>query len=483
MNEIENKAREIIADLVLLDPSLKDIETELSKLVINFIKNKPNIIVNDGFEEELRSNIINEAKILKEKDDAKKIVFDKRIFIKKLSFSFGAIVLAVLIIFPGINLLKGNSSFLGINKLKKHEVKISQLDEGAFGTLIPKNIALREENRGLLKGANLMTLGISDMKLDDNINSQIKFIYEGDDLLDIIPQREKLSVYRRDKISFNNSSELKSITAQVKNYIDLKHFINNQTNITKLSFNEDKEFGYNISLNLAQGSLFITQNRDKWPQASAHCQDEECYLANQFKYEDLLANEESIKIAEEFLKDLGINKDNYGQAIITNDFHEIYRNSEYKEDLYIPEETIVTFPFIIDGKEVKDESANPYGLVLSVSSRHKKVTELSNFFFSNYQSSAYKTLNDPILIQELAEQETLNNYQDSLGEKDIVLKLGTPSLILSKQDRSDDGYENSEKLFIPSLSFPVLELSQKTDFFIKKYVIVPLIKELIDIDN
>lgn len=489
MNEIEMKAQEIIKDLLLLDPDLKNIEVELNKLVINFINNKPNVIINEEFKEALKIKIMKEAQVLKEECEAKKIVFDKRVFIRKLSFSFAALALAVIIIFPGINLIKGNTSFLDINTQRNKEISISKLEDGVFGILASRDFPLREENRALLNGHSLMTLDLNDSeitKYKETLSPQFKYVYEGDDLLSIVPQTEKIDIYKRDKMSFNNLSTLNSITSLLNKSINLKKFKNNKTKITRVNLSEDKDFGYDINLNFAQGSLFLSQNRDKWPQAGAQCEDEACYLANQFKYDELLSNEESIAIAEEFLLNLGVNKNNYAEAVINYDFHEVYKNSENKKDLYIPEETIITFPFIIDGKEVKDENANPYGLIVSVNSRYKKVTELSNFYFSNFESSAYEAIRDTDLIKKIVEQGGRDVYQlpsNSNEIEEIIISLGTPSLILSKQDMTNDGYENSEELFIPALSFPVLELSRKTDLFTKKYIIIPLVKELIENNN
>lgn len=501
MNNIEKKIDKIIEDLILLDPELKKIETRLREIILDLIKNKPEIVMQEKFEQELKLKIMQKITELKESEGYKNVnFFNKDVFLKKLSLSLGTIMLSLLIILPIIGIYKTKDG----NDLRT--LKISRLEDNAFGDIsFQENSgqALSNQSLSLVKesaldfspemmtrelpgygaGSNETGFSASVMRSDIAILPYFeypKFIYkyEGDDLLEIIPEQEKIDVYKKAKNNYNSSSLLSSVTFLAADLINLKKFNHKQSLISHLSITEDKEFGYIINLDLLNGNISLYQNWSKWP--NNNCEGRECLSYNNFKYEDLISNQEAIKIAESFIKEFAIKRDNYGEAKINYDFHKIYEESENKIDIYVPEEISVVFPYLIEGKEVKDESGEAYGLYISVNSRYKKVTNVNNLSPSRYQASAYTTLKDVEEIKKLAEQGGVNRYQDPNTKKEIIVKLGTPNIILSKQHHYNQKNMTGEELFIPALSFPVIGLSEESEFFYQKNVVIPLVKELIN---
>lgn len=550
ITELESKAEKIITDLLELDQSLKPLEIELRKLVAEFIKNKPEPLLSERFETELKSVLVEKIKELKNENMQEKNIFSQGILFKKLAFSLGAMVLALIILIPTVNSLKNKN--LANNEdliLEDRATKITRLDDKAFGEINFQNtVDEAQENfvkpmmaTGLGSGAeiasskftndNLVTRSDSyegetylvdastavssdgDIAMIPPIDSKailgmgsvspagmggfggdigimpdfeypsFSYIYEGNDLAELVAGLDKVDVYKRVKNDSSNPKLLNFITNLSNDLINLKKFNNSANRIAYFSINEEKEFGYVLNFDSNSGGISLYQNWQYWPQLGNECRDEACFARYRFNYSDLISNEAAILIAENFLKDFGIDRSTYGEPTVNYNFHQIYETSTNKTELYVPEETTIIFPILIDGKEVKDQGGQAYGLYVNVNSRHKKVSGLNNLLPNRYEVSAYETFNDAEEIKKLAEQGGLNFYKDPYATKEIKVYLGTPSLILSQQFQYGDGYEYNTELFVPALSFPVIRLSEETEFFYQKNIVIPLVKDLINQNN
>ena len=539
LTELELKAEKIIADLLELDQSLKPLETELRKLVTEFIKNKPEPLLSEKFETELKSVLVEKIKELKNENMQEKNVFSQGILFKKLAFSLGAMVLVLAILIPTVDSLKNKNLANNENPIfEDGAIRITRLDDKAFGEINFQNtvdgaqedfvrpmmanglgsgaeIANRNsyagetflvdasttvssdgslamispiETKEILDVASVSPPGMGGFDGDIGIMPyyeypSFSYVYEGDDLTEIVAGLDKVDVYKRAKTQSNNSNLLNFITNLGNDLINLKKFNNSASRVAHFSINEEKEFGYVLSFDSNSGGISLYQNWQYWPQLGSECRDEACFARYRFNYSDLISNEEAILIAENFLNDFGIDRSAYGEGVVNYNFHQIYETSANKSALYVPEETTIIFPILVDGKEVKDQGGQAYGLYVNVNSRHKKVSGLNNLLPNRYEVSAYEAFNDAEEIKKLAEQGGLNSYKDPYTTKEIQVYLGTPTLILSQQFQYGSNYQYNTELFVPALSFPVLRLSEETEFFYQKNIVIPLVKDLINQNN
>ncbi len=539
LTELELKAKKIIADLLELDQSLKPLETDLRKLVAEFIKNKPEPLLSQKFETELKSVLVEKIKELKNENMQEKNVFSQGVLFKKLAFSLGAMVLVLAILIPTVNSLKNKNLANNENLIFENgAIRITRLDDKAFGEISFQNtIDGPQEDFVRPMMANGLGSG-AEITISDSYNGEIylvdasstvssdgnmalispttskeilgmgsvspagmggfdgdigimpyyeypsfSYVYEGDDLTEMVAGLDRVDVYKRVKNDSSNPKLLSFITNLGNDLIDLKKFNSSSNRIAYFSINEEKEFGYVLNFDSSSGGISLYQNWQHWPQLGNECRDEVCFARYRFNYSDLISNEEAILIAENFLNDFGINRGTYGEGVVNYNFHQIYETSANKAELYVPEETTIIFPILVDGKEVKDQGGQAYGLYVNVSSRYKKVSGLTNLLPNRYEVSAYEAFNDAEEIKKLAEQGGLNFYKDSYTTKEIKVYLGTPSLILSQQFQYGSGYDHNTELFVPALSFPVLRLSEDTEFFYQKNVVIPLVKDLINQNN
>lgn len=497
----QDKAKKIIDDLIALDPELKEMEDKLKKIILEFIKNKPEIIINQNFEQELREVINNEIMKLQADNKKETPAWSQQVFFKKLAFSLGAILIAAAIIYPALNYFQ-KTPLSNKQLVKNDRGNITRLSSEAFGNIgaiSPAQERVLEYSDAVaaistgdevvssqalgLGGFNVSSSPLEPTVMPPFEYPSFNYIYEGDDLEDIIANMSQVDVYKRITTNYNNKNILSSIFATNSSLINLNKFNNSQSQLTNFSITEDKEFGYMLNFDANTGSISIYQNWNKWPQTNRMCYEENCILDNQLKYQDLISNEEAILIAEKFLQDYGVSMNDYSEPVINYDFHKLYQESDVRMSLYLPEETTVVFPFLIEGQEVYDEAGSAYGLYVSVSSRYKKVTSLNNLMPNQYEVSAYPAFTDVNKILEIAEAGGLNSYQDPYASKVIDVKLGSPSIILIRQFQMNQGYGPGSEIFVPALSFPVDSLSEETEYFYKKNVIIPLVEEMINNDN
>lgn len=479
INKLKKEAEKIIKELITFDPSLKALENDLNVLALSLIKNKPKANIDPDFQKSLKLEILKKVEELKVEGQSKALPFSFNIFFKKMSFSLGVLALTIIIVLPLTRQLaykiKGPSN----------DFKVAKLEDNAFGQIHNFDSTIQENNnlRGTkvnLLHKEVLTTGvatlidynlktISDNLIVNNFNDTgFNYHYEGDSLEAILSDLEEVYVYRKDLNTNNNSVILKSLLNSNNGLFNLKKIKQQDSKLKSFSLEGGKDFPYILDFN--DNTINLHPNWKYWPDVS-----------NDFNYDDLLSDEEVVRIAKDFMKKYGINSSTYGQVEIVNNFHEIYKKSLDKTSLYVPDETELVFPFLIDNKEVKNEAGKAYGLTITVNSSYKKVTMLTNLTANNYEASAYKTFTDVEKIKKILENGGLDNQLNTLNSGKVIdVKLGTPDLIVSRQKHYDNENYSSFEIFVPSLSFPVIELSEESDYITESNIVIPLLKSIID---
>ncbi len=307
---------------------------------------------------------------------------------------------------------------------------------------------------------------------------QYRFVYKGEALAGLEATQ---SVYKRIIPGQSHSLAERVISVLSFGLLDLTNFHNSA--LQSFVLNEDVEYGYNVNVDVSQGSVNIYQNWEKWPQPFNNCRDEKCFEQSRLKKEDMLSAQESINIADNFLVTYGISKEAYGQPQIREDWVQIYEKMPVADrvNFYYPETVQVVYPKLIDSKEVFDESGFSYGLTLQVDIRTKKVSSMYELTTQQYEKSEYVGETDAQRIQKIAEQGGFRNYvYNSPNTKIINLELGTPSKEMVNMWYAKDG-KSGEPLYVPALVFPITNYD-KSNYW-RRNVIVPLIKEMLDSDN
>jgi hypothetical protein len=236
-----------------------------------------------------------------------------------------------------------------------------------------------------------------------------------------------------------------------------------------------------VYVGVEEGSISINKNYDY-----ARCMSVECGV-RPLSESDMPEDEKIINVANQFLSEYGINKSNYGKPEVQNEW-KMYLNAaspETRPNFYFPETISVTYPQLVNGKEVYEEGGNKNGLVVNVDVREMQGAGLWNLFSQKHESSAYDVEKDTARLIKIAEQGGFRRgyypADSNQGEvKKNVIELGTPSIGLVKMWIYNE--KGGQELIVPAYIFPVTNKPEDV-YFYQKNVVVPLVKEILDQDQ
>lgn len=310
------------------------------------------------------------------------------------------------------------------------------------------------------------------------------FNYEGPQNLTGL--NEQQPVLKRSKPEQPSSLVDRIVNALSFGLIDLNTLKN--IKIQNFAFVEDRDYGYAVNVDLQYGVVNMYQNYERWPQQPMYaCSDVgNCANPSQLKPEDMPADEETIAIAEDFLKEYAISKEGYSTPRIADqsNWRILYEQApaDQKTSIYIPDQVQVVYPLMLEGKEVYDEGGSVYGLSVMVDVRSKRVSNASELTSKQFERSDYKGETDGKRIIKIAENGGFRNslYIDPNSRK-VELKLGAPTIEMVKIYYSSDNYRTNSDLYMPAMVFPIE--NWKEAGYWRKNVIVPLVKSILDTDT
>ena len=516
----EKRIKKILDDLYKIDPEFKKHEKKISKIISELLLLQADIKPDNKFADDLRAMLKIEAKKNTKKATSKvnntkkanketsKNYFLSTNFIIDLSRSF--VIVAILLLFVvGLSFSKIQTRNLKISKdnlqseyfKSLSETKIVKLGKNSFGSLSFENQEGGLESDGrMISSQDQYALGfgsssnvgesfdvsVSDKFIDDvyimPIMTKYNYIYNGGDF-DMFNSEEE--VYKRIVPSLSGE-----IVNQFSNnnfsIIDLNKFKN--LNVSNFSFLEDRDFGYNIHFGLEEGNFSIYKNWKKWPRIETICgswDNYQCFENHRLSFSDVPQNSELIQIANNFLRDYGINLDNYGNPQVQNYWLRDYSLASDKPNYYIPDSINIIYPLVINDKQVYEEYGNISGLNVEVDIRERKVAGLHGLSYQQYQSSTYDTETDISKILDLAYKGgnyydyDYDYYGDNYEYEVIDIELGTPSLELVKIWNYDNITMTSQELYIPAYVFPIISESDSSNLY-KQNVVIPAVKEFFD---
>lgn len=521
----QEKLELILNDIFQLDPKLKKIEKEIRQMIQDILAAQPEISIDANFENRLKQEIMNKISELKNKglEKDKSLSNSRAAFrfpIHKLAYVAGLTILVFALVisydFMPENFDQENTQISlqkfdeennidMIAKVAKKESFVRSSKE-AFGKLssatnsntASRELATPEMNEGPSSGVLAMGMGASGSVMgsaaplglggDSAVSSDMKimppyeytnfhYVYKGEEFTQDL---QEVDVYKKSKGSFDGQGLVDFLTRLDFGIIDMSKFAG-RAEVFNVSFNQDKEFGYSVNINMADNNIFIYSNWLKWPRPDYACRDEACFARYRLKINDILSNEETITIANAFLNEYGIDKNNYGEPIVQDSFRREYQTATDASSVYLPDEVSVVYPLKINDAITVDEGGNPSGLYVSVNMRHKRVSGLNNLSPKTFEVSAYDAITDSQKLISLAEQGGVYPiYYNNEASKTIEVSLGTPSIVLAKQYKYDEIRATSDELYVPALSFPVTDISDKDAYFYRQNIIIPLAADMIN---
>lgn len=300
--------------------------------------------------------------------------------------------------------------------------------------------------------------------------ARYNYVYSGGDF-SLFP--ESVKVYRRLSLDLSQESGRILKNEEVP-FFDLNRF--DDLSVNNLTLFENRPYGYSLYLGLKDGQFSIYKDWNNWPVSNnglACLDDGLCYEENGFRLEDVLSDDEILKISDQFLSDYNIDLDAYGPGQPQKLWLKQYLLSSSSWSL--PQSISVIYPLLINGQEVYEEYGNKVGLSVELDMKEKRVSSVYNLSYQYYESSDYDSERDQAAIIKLAEAGGLSrDYYYGDQTETVNIKLGQAKLGLVKiWQYNQESYESYE-LYVPAYIFPII--SESSTFY-RENIIVPAVKD------
>lgn len=481
-----------LQELYDFDPSLREHESALYQIIPQMIKARPESPFTPTLAQQIKSRLNQELEKTKHKNMTKQ---EPKFWRPALLWSFG--VVAVLFIVVSVYQTTPGDLKTPINSLiKPNESVIKKVAAGAYGPLNTKGVNNNTKGNALGIGAGgasesvktlSATTAVTGMATEAAVSSDTaiaeprmimpifnyRYVYQGEPLN---LSELKNTVYRRIK-SASDQGIANSLGGLSIGDLKLSSLSNLKT--TYLSISEDKPFGLTAYLDFNEDSASLYQNWEKWQNPALQaCRDDACWQSFRVKIEDIPADEVAINETNQFLNNIGVNLEHYGEAQVNNYWRKWYDQAENKNDFYLPESVSVIYPLMIDGQMVNNQSGEPEGIFVGYQILEKRVSSAGPFTPYRYEASEYAIETNSDRLIKLAEAGGWNNYGGltSTEGESFLITLGTPRAGLVHFF----SYVNNEsqELYAPALIFPVTNAPE--NYYGSQSIIVPLTLDLIN---
>lgn len=463
----------ILEDLYALDPSFREHEKELTLLLSELIRNKPDVELDERFVRELRANLLRESTQETTVQSSISSFISQLFFMKKMLIPVGGLV-AVLAL--GSVIYLNNPARLAFTDETTSLVALPQyttLENGAFGDLGLGAAGAQNPTRSATQpgggfGGDAAAIGMGSSESAKMIMPAMmyRYRYVGDQLP--VPE-SALTVYRRVKGLSGGDSVLRSIQGVGKDLFNIGSLTNAQ--VQSLIINQNVQNGYMTTFDFADGRISVNPNNTWYGEVREY---------QPLTFGEVPADNVVIGLANSFLKNYGIDSSKYGAPVVDNRWREGYAAAEKEgQTPWVPDAVTVTYPVLVDGEMIYEIGGEPYGLRVNVDVRRSKVQSIWNLTSERYERSEYNTEQDTARILTVAENGGMYGgwYYDEKNTTELT--LGTPSIVYIIQYRYDQAKNTSEELFVPAYRFPVTN-APTDQAYMSRYVDVPLVKNILD---
>lgn len=476
----DKKLDQILQELYQADPALRQHDAVLRKLVVDMMASRPDVQMDESFKVGLRMKLAQ----LNQTQEIKPSLISNFMNSFKL-VGAGAALAAVLFAgawyFNSTN-NSGSSSFVAMT----NKLNITKSSANAFGSLASLqqaggqgggggNAASMESttDAGVTNSAPGAGGGSDRMMIAPENPVNFRYVYNGEPLT---LTQEQVEVLKRQKNT--NPGGLSEFISRITfGLVNFGSFSNTQ--LESFTFKEDRNLGYIVNVNVAEGNVNIHENWPRWEALTMPA-------GRRVDISEVPADSVIIDAANAFLDTHGIDRNVYGTPVVNADWRVYYDATPNKADYWIPEVMNVVFPVMINGQQVHDESGNPSGLNVGVRiSPEVRVTGVWELTTQNYEASAYQAETNVDRIMSLVERGGFRNYYYAAeGATTVDVEVGAPEVSYVKLWNYKSGV--NEELLVPALIFPVLDQPSQDiapGYWQRKNVVIPLVKEILDNEN
>lgn len=488
---------QILSELYTLDPSLRDEEKTLIAILEKMLRARPAVKVDELFAQNLKRTLM-DVPIQKKSNF---ISYFSSMIKKPVLFAGAATLGAVLLVSAYV--LNATTSRYAFQTSVPTLSVARELPRNAFGPLLntaaplgspeaisadysgarqggvippmaAKNMAVSEP--AVSANNPVSSLGMMDKMIAPYYNYTYKYTGEPLNLTET-----EAPVFRRIKDTGLSHDFAQAILGKNNGMMDLSNFDNAVLQNFQLA--QNTKDGYIINVDLQNGNININPNYEKW---YPPCSGTTCDAPKPLIEKDIPSNDKIIAIANEFLDEFGISREQYGAPVVEESWKNNYP-MPFAEGMardtsvisqYIPDVISVIYPIAIEGQKITESSGMDFGLHVNVDIRKMKGQGVWNLFTNQYQKSNYETETDASRILKIAENGG-NGWYRAPTENTRTLSLGTPEKIYISHYQYVPETGLSNELYVPALKFPVMNIPTDQPYFYQRFIVVPLVKEIL----
>lgn len=461
---MEKKIRDILEDLYAADPSLKEHERRLSRLVEHLIALRPHAEYDAVFEERLRRALMRRAAMLKEGSRPSLAA----VFLRpRFTLPVAGLVALVAVFAAGGWYMGGIGG--GRTAVFPTSPMIAQVGSDAFGSLPAPARSEASPMATGMGGGGPATFAAPAGKAIPSFGPLIRFSYAGKD---ISAPRPTMEVLKRVPVA-DAPTRLADIFSRTNmGLIDLSAL--ERPHVDSVTLTEEGTYGHMITLDLANGSVSIQPNWDAWPNAYSACKAGGVCSAPAPLTKSNVPNDDTlIRTANVFLARYGIGTASFGAPEVDHTWEETPEGVAS----YVPESVSVRYPLIVNGMKVVNDGGGDEGMTVAVDVRSGHVANVFGLEIVNYEASSYPMETDTKAILAAAERGGVRDLSVPTPLSSVAtVELGTPSLAyVATYLTSEEGSSRPARLLIPAYVFPITHLPEGTAYP-SKQVVVPLAK-------
>lgn len=496
--------QQILEELYAVDPSLRAQESQLRSLLEKMLRARPDVKIDQAFAQNLKRTLLSTP--LKQNN----FISYFSSMIKKSALLAGAVTLGAVVLITSYVINRPSEN--GFGELTSTPLFIAgNLPSNAFGPLVnsadgaaavaaplgsPEAISAnfsgaRQAGGGMAMMAKDVAVSEPPVAVGNNPVSSVMpmqdkmiapyynytYKYTGDP---ITLADTELPVFRRVKDAGLARGFAESFLGKNNGMLDLSRF--DDAVLQNFQVAQNKDDGYLINVDLLNGTVNINPQYEKW---YTPCYSGNCESPTPLTEKDIPSNEKMIAIANDFLDDFGISREQYGAPVVDENWRSNYPMPFAMEggvrtslSMYIPDVMVVTYPLAIEGQKITETNGQEFGLRVNVDIRKMKVQGLWNLYYNKYEKSNYATETDTARILKIAENGGNGWYYDN-AENTRTLNLGTPEKIYIPHYQYLPESNVANELYVPALKFPVLNIPTDQPYFYQRFIIIPLVKEIL----
>lgn len=419
---------QLLAELYLADPSLKNHEKVLKPILKHLLAARPEAPIDEQFKTRLREEIWEQIEAVKQKPKHRLLMLPKWAYMASSAALIAVILVPTLLITYSSPTTEQSSPIP------------SGKGGGGMRSATLDDMAESFDNENAL------------MTPDYIPYTTFNYVYKGDPLvLDGAPA----AVYTAE----HDESAITKIKSWLSNFdfdlIDLNKF--NDLKIAYLNLEPENGSGYSVSIDF--NNNFISSSY--WDNSNIGME------WDGYNFNKKMPTEKATQIVLDFVEEYDLDLTGYGDLIATE--QGVY-------DGWIDSFMSLTYPIEIEGLTAYEEWGNPVGLGFTVSVENERVDGFWGLSPQNYSSTMYDTISDVNRILAMTSYGGSANYFDPYATNIVEIDLGTPFKTLVKIYDYDESTNVSTERFVPGLVFPITE--EYPELY-QKNIVVLLVEEFI----